>query len=309
MKTTYKHIAILFVLSIMISSCQKDITSEKEGSFNNGVRVRIENSSKTMDEIYSTIFESSSIGTISFSHTQFITQGGSNHRYTQNCFIKSAVSPTYTFLDGGEITLNSITPLEADVNGNYGCDCTPIALEEELATLFGNDVTFDVEGNTSNSIPDFETEFYVPTKLTITSPTIASLTPNASTVGFDAVPQISRYGDLTLNWNADENNENGVAIIINWSGLMIDPEWEDTEEWEELGGMIVNTGGNRKNIVIVDDEGTFTIPEEDFDDIPADALIRIQVIRGNIEILEESSKEYKIFATTEAQTIELWLTD
>ncbi|MDR0830549.1 MAG: hypothetical protein LBN95_10645 [Prevotellaceae bacterium] len=151
-----------------------------------------------------------------------------------------------------------------------------IAVEDRKAAvinsnLFGSDVTFAFsKGNAGNNngmqkSPEKETDvaMYVPELVQITSPNIE--TPD------DLLPYCY-YKNFKLGWNADLKNENGVVVIVEWSGS--DMFGKDYQE-------VV------RNIDIIEfDNGEAILNSELFDGMPQGALVKLMLIRGNIELID-----------------------
>jgi hypothetical protein len=88
------------------------------------------------------------------------------------------------------------------------------------------------------------------------------------------------YEDMEIEWNPDYENHNGVVVIIEWNGIMLQ------------GDNFNNT--NVVGIDIVDDDGVATLSNQIFDDIPDGALVNLWLLRGNIVELIEDGQELGI---------------
>jgi len=103
-------------------------------------------------------------------------------------------------------------------------------------------------------------EMYVPDLLQITSPNIE--TPK------DLLPYCY-YKDFVLGWNADPQNENGLVVVVEWNGS--DLYGNEYREYVRIADIIQN------------DNGKAVLNNKLFDGIPHGAIVKIQLIRGNIE--------------------------
>ncbi|MDR0565653.1 MAG: hypothetical protein LBG47_01225, partial [Prevotellaceae bacterium] len=55
-----------------------------------------------------------------------------------------------------------------------------------------------------------------------------------------------------------------------------------------------------RRVDIVEDTGETIIKKEMFDDIPHLAIVKVTVLRGNIDIVEVEDVAYKLYASSEA---------
>lgn len=81
------------------------------------------------------------------------------------------------------------------------------------------------------------------------------------------------YSDLEVTWNADENNQNGMAIFVEWLGSTISGHTR---------GYVVNGD-------IVEDNGHTVLRNEIFDNIPNEALVNIWFMRANVITMEDKA--------------------
>lgn len=92
------------------------------------------------------------------------------------------------------------------------------------------------------------------------------------------------YKDFIVRWNKDEENENGVLILVDWNGSMI------------LGNDIPNTHVCR--IASFPDTGEAKLPENMFDGIPDTAHCELIILRGNVDNVEHNEYSYKLVGKT-----------
>jgi hypothetical protein len=205
---------------------------------------------------------------------------------TQNSLAKEHL----TVLGASEKTENSLLKGETaenfsivKFNGKIASELKNFANTENFdlnnQPLFGQNVSFTV-GSASNSsngamrtpANDKGITMYVPELVKITSPNIA--TPE------DLLPYCY-YKNFVLGWNADPNNENGLVVLVEWTG---------TDMFGE------NYNVSVRNVDIVSDNGECILNEKLFDHIPQGALAKIFLLRGNIEtlttIFENGDNEY-----------------
>lgn len=81
------------------------------------------------------------------------------------------------------------------------------------------------------------------------------------------------YSDLEVTWNADENNQNGMAIFVEWLGSTISGHTHS---------YVVNGD-------IVEDNGHTVLRNEIFDNIPNEALVNIWFMRANVITMEDKA--------------------
>jgi hypothetical protein len=101
--------------------------------------------------------------------------------------------------------------------------------------------------------------------------------------------QISEEKGLNLKWKKDDNNKNGVVIHVSWTGDRLD-----------LPLNAQGTAGQLQFATKVEDTGEITLPIDFFSKLPKDAIFSLNVIRGNIEIIEGTDrKQYKVYNQVE----------
>ena len=88
---------------------------------------------------------------------------------------------------------------------------------------------------------------------------------------------------MLVEWNKDENNTNGVVVIVEWDGDMVGSDKRD----ESI-----------RTVDVVDDTGGAILNPELFNDIPDLAMINITLLRGNIDIVEVENTAVKIYAAS-----------
>jgi len=168
-----------------------------------------------------------------------------------------------SFVDGVEIARENILPTKSS-SGIIDC--------------FGKVVKFSFNnGSETKSSEDSigEYDMYVPKA-------IEFLFPYAEKE--EDLNPLCYYKDFEIEWNADENNENGVLVLVDWTGSMV------------LGEDIPDTHVFR--IASFPDTGVAQLPEELFDGIPDTAYCDIMIVRGNIENINFDNYSYKLIGQT-----------
>lgn len=156
--------------------------------------------------------------------------------------------------------------------------------------LYGQNVSFtisrkikSISGIQRVSSNDTTLTMYVPNLVEITSPKIEN--------SADLFPYCY-YKDFELKWNADNKNENGLVVIVEWTGMNIKGE---------------KTAKYIRNIdIIPTDNGSTILNDKLFDNIPENAIAYITLLRGNINIVEDylanlgQGESYRIVAESHA---------
>ena len=160
--------------------------------------------------------------------------------------------------------------------------------------LYGQNVSFTLSRNIpqnikgsqkskSSILSDTTVTMYVPELVEISSPKVET--------SKDLMPYCF-YKDFVLKWNTDLKNENGLVVVVEWSGMYVTGQKENKYV---------------RNIdVITDDNGSTTLKNEIFNGIPENAIAFITLLRGNIAIVDDYySKQgnvdpYSLIADTHA---------
>ncbi|MDR1553931.1 MAG: hypothetical protein LBS69_10810 [Prevotellaceae bacterium] len=154
--------------------------------------------------------------------------------------------------------------------------------KEYLSSLYGKNVKFlisNVNRTQSALGSDTTVNMYVPEEIEIFSPSV--LTKE------DMYP-LCYYENFILRWNADDNNENGVAIVVTWTGSMA------------FGQDHPNISIRRTDVI--PDNGSAVLNSHLFDDIPDTGIVLLTLARGNVENigLEDGYYKYQILSETHA---------
>jgi len=176
------------------------------------------------------------------------------------------------------------------INGVAAKEIKTIAAAENFdlrnQALFGKNVKFSIPcknagNNGVSKAPDKGVDMYVPEIVKITSPKIVKSS--------ELLPYCY-YKNFKLCWNADPQNENGLVVIVQWTGT-------------DMFGKKYNTSVYSLDI-ITEDNGEYILKNAMFDNIPQGAIVKLVLLRGNIEtfqqnIAEEDAEEtYQIVAAS-----------
>ena len=139
--------------------------------------------------------------------------------------------------------------------------------------LFGRNVKFSIPcknagNNGVSKAPDKGVDMYVPEIVKITSPKIVKSS--------DLLPYCY-YKNFKLCWNADPQNENGLVVIVQWTGT-------------DMFGKNHNTSVYSLDI-ITEDNGEYILKNAMFDHIPQGAIVKLVLLRGNIELFQQNINE------------------
>lgn len=80
---------------------------------------------------------------------------------------------------------------------------------------------------------------------------------------------------LKINWNKDEENKNGIAVVLFWEGSYANKPYQFTTK-----------ASNFYNIYLLDDDGEAILQPDIFTNYPDSAYINISLFRGNISTIE-----------------------
>ncbi|MDR1983664.1 MAG: hypothetical protein LBQ28_02425 [Prevotellaceae bacterium] len=156
--------------------------------------------------------------------------------------------------------------------------------KEDLSSLYGKNIEFSIQNtnrtqSSSSSDTDTTVSMYVPELIEIFSPSV--LTKE------DMYP-LCYYENFILRWNADDKNENGVVIVVTWTGTMA------------FGQDHPDISIRRTDVI--PDNGSAVLNSHLFDDIPDTGIVLLTIARGNVENvrLENNYYTYQVTAETHA---------
>lgn len=87
------------------------------------------------------------------------------------------------------------------------------------------------------------------------------------------------YDNFEVEWNADPNNTNGVVVIAEWNGVILESSSENIS--------LVSAD-------LFDDTGTATLDSRMFEGMPDLALVNLWFIRGNLVTINENDAEVSL---------------
>jgi hypothetical protein len=147
--------------------------------------------------------------------------------------------------------------------------------------IFGKQQHFSIKGNNYT----VEDEQYIPKKISINKMGTYDKSINSYR---------SNRGNLSVQYNVDPKNKNGVLLILIWDGS------RQNMNMQELGSLNMDM----KNIIAVydpNDSGTLKIPPSALSKFPKYANITSILMRGNSEIVEKQNKKHYIVTSSEQQ--------
>lgn len=153
-------------------------------------------------------------------------------------------------------------------------------VQEVSSAMFGKEQTFNLETSDGYVIDESQ---YVPELI------------NINNVGaFDE--SINSYrvskNNLSIAYNADAKNKNGVAVLILWDGTTRDMSIQ------ELANM--NMGYKSKTVVFdPNDNGVLNVPQNALSKFPKNANLTIVLMRGNAKIIEKENKKHYLVTGSE----------
>lgn len=174
--------------------------------------------------------------------------------------------------DFGTLHVGDNISMECEVeNGHYyGATSGPFP---GSAALFGQEVAISLDG--TSTAPGLNTTFKTPELLLIESPKYDN--------------DLKIFPGLTIEWNRDPDNKNGIAILIHFNPISIDNR-------DEHG----NARDAVETPIHITDSGSYTITSEDLKGIPSGAFVEFYIGRGNYkrEQLNESENHFGIYSYT-----------
>jgi hypothetical protein len=145
--------------------------------------------------------------------------------------------------------------------------------------IFGNEQSFILKGH--NYL--IEASQYIPEKISISKMGRLDASINAYR---------TNRSNLSVQYNTDPKNKNGVLLILTWDGSTQDMNME------QLGSLNMDI----KNVIAVfdpNDSGTLLVPAKAMSKFPKNANINSVLMRGNSSLIEKDNKKHYIVATSE----------
>ena len=154
---------------------------------------------------------------------------------------------------------------------------TTRAAEDNGVNVFGEAVSLTISktpmtraGETGSSV-----SLYVPKEIEILSPSIE---------GEEDLLPLCYYDNFRIEWNGDEDNDNGVVLILEWTGDKV------------IG--VDYTQTNIRRTCVVEDTGSYTFDKNIFDGIPDTAVCHLTILRGDLDVIDYNDESFKIMAET-----------
>jgi hypothetical protein len=171
-------------------------------------------------------------------------------------------------INAGTVTIAGVK-LEPDSINNYFAYSSSLSSKDSIP-YFGADSSWGITG--SSYIETFKTNFYIPQPIKMKIPVVST-------------DSINRHSDLTLSWNPDPNYHGKVGILLEYDHF--------------FNGDLPNAPESKLQWhVLVDDNGSFTIPKDKmFELLPAGVIIEISIARGTDKLmLSESGRQFYFYA-------------
>lgn len=168
-------------------------------------------------------------------------------------------------INGIELNQNQLQTKSASLDGQ----------DELLAQWYGQDIEFVIKSTTmlkSGSLQDENdtVSMYMPELVCITSPEIQTE---------EELYPYCYYDGFELHWTADERNDNGVVVMVEWLGSVVGED---------------NSGQYVRNIDVLPDNGKAILNSKIFDNIPDKAYAYLTILRGNIDLIDIDDTSYRI---------------
>ena len=152
-------------------------------------------------------------------------------------------------------------------------------VREVSNTMFGKEQTFNLK--TSDYVID--ENLYIPQLISINSVGYFDESINSYRVN---------KNNLSIEYNTDIKNKNGVALLILWDGTTQDMSVQ------ELANM--NMEYKSKTIVFdPNDSGVLNVPQSALSKFPKNANITIVLMRGNAKIIDKENKKHYLVTSSE----------
>lgn len=172
-----------------------------------------------------------------------------------------------SIVDGGLMTVSGLQITSHPVDHFY--------LDRNSAT-FGAVTSWGLSGNSGNGIPSFSDSLYVPSLVSISSPTVGSF--------------VSKSANISLAWNSDANND---SVVVGFEYLSDASQIRDST----LPGTIIQWA------TFTEDDGSYSIPSSVLNSLPVGGLVRLVVARGNAKTTGTTSKKFYLYTYTYASEV------
>jgi len=260
MKIIIKITAIIFAISL-IAGCN-DATEPNDSGQNgvSGIEGLIMGQQSSNDSLQ---------GAVIFESFGFINQNDPTMKINASFFETTARN---NMIDAGKLYIDNHV-LEIATHKYYPTNNNQYGYFDDISSTFGSDVQIGIEG--SSYIDSTSFSFYLPEIINVTTSNSDSINKNQ---------------DYQLTWNQDPNNQNGVYILVSYSGSL---------NTDHINSSLPDTNITWKTNV--SDNGSYTISSSVFSSMPVGGHIEIDVGRGNYGIFGDTQKFWVAGGTVDNQ--------
>jgi hypothetical protein len=148
---------------------------------------------------------------------------------------------------------------------------------DRISNFFGKENDFEL---IKDGVSVFKGKQYVPEKIMVALSS-SEIYPRTN------LTAVNR-NDLSITWNADANNENGVVVYLSWGGSVVSVHPNDQNYSERID-----------RAVKLDDTGHGIIPANLFEGLPPTAYATLFIMRGNVNIVTHKNKSFRFYSISE----------
>lgn len=260
-----KLIIYLSFVSLLIFGCKKETVREK------------------VNNVFPYLFTSDSLvpnnGIISFACYRYAS-GDNSRQFQIHGAIYSDTGYT-TSINAGTLSIGGLNfSSDASMDKQYGNTNIDASDSTPAKSIFGATSKFKIAGN-SGVINSDSVSFYVPAEIMMTSPTNSQLT-------------ISKSSSLTVQWNTDGSNTEGVYLMLRYNGALSHAK---------------DSSLSSTDIIIThyssSDGGSYTFSSGDLSSLPVGGILEVYVGRSGFKYLNTTDNnsnpmKIRVFAYTMA---------
>jgi hypothetical protein len=187
--------------------------------------------------------------------------------YNRNIYTSQFKSNNYSITLSSNISsvnINQHTIFQGKEN-NYSPFIDNTFENDFIAEFWNSNIAISNLNIQSNTRIAESNTCYIPKEIYFTNP----INNNIGTT-----PPIHKR-QLKINWNKDEDNKNGIAVVLFWEGSYASKPYQFTTK-----------ASNFYNIYLLDDDGEAILQPDIFTNYPDSAYINISLFRGNISTIE-----------------------
>lgn len=202
-------------------------------------------------------------GTLGMLHWRLDGSEGRSDVYQTSGSVFDTDSPTtQKRVDGGIVNVSGVT-ITADPSNDR-------IYEASVGGLWGQaEAPFSIAG--SANVPAFSTTLRVPKQIVLNNNISGKV--------------LSKSVPLTLTWNADVNNTNGVHVVVSYRVIT------SNKENSEMPDTAITLN------IVVPDNGSHTLTLDDLRAFPTGSIVDIGIGRGTWKVTG-SPRKYLVYATT-----------